>query len=82
MCDTCPDYLNSLAFFNSAVELLDSLQQIINFTDFQINQGLITNIQMVVHLPHEELKETAVDSVTNIINQKFSGFSSRGFASG
>jgi hypothetical protein len=61
---------------------LDSLQQIINFTAFQINQRLVTNIDMVVHLPHEELKETAVDSATNIINQKFGGFSSRDFASG
>jgi len=52
------------------VELSDSLQQKINFTAFQINQRLVTNIEMVVHLPHEELKETAVDSVTNIIDQK------------
>jgi hypothetical protein len=53
---------------------LDSLQPTIDFAAFQINQRLVTSTEMVVHLPHEELKETAVDSVINTIDQKFRGF--------
>ena len=68
-------------FFSNAVETLGSLQQIINFRASKINHRLVTSIEIVVHLPHEELKETAVDSINNVINKKFSGFSSRNFAS-
>ena len=49
---------------------MDFLQQIINFRAFQINRRLVADTEMAVHLPHEELKETAVDSVTNTIDKK------------